>query len=248
MVKIYSHKRIPLAPCAALAPPTQHREPAISDTQNTFQAVIWDFGGVITSSPFEAFKRYEAEHNLPENFIRGINATDPDTNAWALFERSEIDAARFDTQFLAEAEAQGHSVRGADVLALLAGSVRPEMVDVLDRLKQDGYRIACITNNVKTGSGAGMARTDEKAAQVAEVLARFEHVIESSEVGIRKPDPAIYLMACDKLGVAPENCIFLDDLGINLKPARALGMATIKVGAAAPAIEELSKLLGHSLA
>ncbi len=219
----------------------------MSDGQKNFQAVIWDFGGVITSSPFEAFNRYEAAKGLPENFIRSINSTNPDDNAWALFERSEIDAAQFDTAFLQEAEARGHSVRGADVLALLAGDVRPEMVAVLDRLKADGYRIACITNNVKTGSGAGMARNVEKAAEIQQVLARFEHVIESSVVGVRKPDPAIYLMACDKLGVEPRDCIFLDDLGINLKPARALGMATIKVAAAAPAIEELASLLGHQL-
>jgi putative hydrolase of the HAD superfamily len=219
----------------------------MSDGQKNFQAVIWDFGGVITSSPFEAFNRYEAAKGLPENFIRSINSTNPDDNAWALFERSEIDAAQFDTAFLQEAEARGHSVRGADVLALLAGDVRPEMVAVLDRLKADGYRIACITNNVKTGSGAGMARNVEKAEEIQQVLARFEHVIESSVVGVRKPDPAIYLMACDKLGVEPRDCIFLDDLGINLKPARALGMATIKVAAAAPAIEELASLLGHQL-
>jgi len=219
----------------------------MSDGQKIFQAVIWDFGGVITSSPFEAFNRYEAAKGLPENFIRSINSTNPDDNAWALFERSEIDAAQFDTAFLQEAEARGHSVRGADVLALLAGDVRPEMVAVLDRLKADGYRIACITNNVKTGSGAGMARNVEKAEEIQQVLARFEHVIESSVVGVRKPDPAIYLMACDKLGVEPRDCIFLDDLGINLKPARALGMATIKVAAAAPAIEELASLLGHQL-
>ena len=219
----------------------------MSDGQKNFQAVIWDFGGVITSSPFEAFNRYEAAKGLPENFIRSINSTNPDDNAWALFERSEIDAAQFDTAFLQEAEARGHSVRGADVLALLAGDVRPEMVAVLDRLKADGYRIACITNNVKTGSGAGMARNVEKAEEIQQVLARFEHVIESSVVGVRKPDPAIYLMACDKLGVEPRSCIFLDDLGINLKPARALGMATIKVAAAAPAIEELASLLGHQL-
>lgn len=219
----------------------------MSDGQKIFQAVIWDFGGVITSSPFEAFNRYEVAKGLPENFIRSINSTNPDDNAWALFERSEIDAAQFDTAFLQEAEARGHSVRGADVLALLAGDVRPEMVAVLDRLKADGYRIACITNNVKTGSGAGMARNVEKAEEIQQVLARFEHVIESSVVGVRKPDPAIYLMACDKLGVEPRDCIFLDDLGINLKPARALGMATIKVAAAAPAIEELASLLGHQL-
>ena len=217
----------------------------MSDGQKNFQAVIWDFGGVITSSPFEAFNRYEAAKGLPENFIRSINSTNPDDNAWALFERSEIDAAQFDTAFLQEAEARGHSVRGADVLALLAGDVRPEMVAVLDRLKADGYRIACITNNVKTGSGAGMARNIEKAEEIQQVLARFEHVIESSVVGVRKPDPAIYLMACDKLGVEPQDCVFLDDLGINLKPARALGMATIKVAAAAPAIDELEGLLGH---
>ncbi|MDG1691887.1 MAG: HAD family hydrolase, partial [Alphaproteobacteria bacterium] len=90
-----------------------------------YKAVLWDFGGVITSSPFEAFAFYEKQHGLPENFIRGINATDPDTNAWARFERSDIDAARFDTAFLKEAEARGHAVRGSDVLALLAGSIRP---------------------------------------------------------------------------------------------------------------------------
>ena len=212
-----------------------------------YKAVLWDFGGVITSSPFEAFAFYEKQHGLPENFIRGINATDPDTNAWARFERSDIDAARFDTAFLKEAEALGHAVRGSDVLALLAGSIRPEMVAVLNQLKVDGYRIACITNNVKTGAGAGMARTQEKANAVAEVMALFEHVIESSQVGVRKPDPAIYQMACDKLGVAPSDCVFLDDLGINLKPARAMGMGTVKVVTAAQGIADLNSLLGHAV-
>ena len=215
-------------------------------TQN-YKAVIWDFGGVITSSPFEAFNAYERDNGLPENFIRKINATNPDTNAWALFERSDIDAAAFDARFRAEALAQGHDVPGSDVLALLAGDLRPEMIAVLDGLKARDYRIACITNNVKTGSGAGMARSQEKADAVAAVLARFEHVIESSEVGVRKPQPEIYTMACDKLGLAPSACVFLDDLGINLKPARAMGMGTVKVLSAAQAIADLSTLLGHEL-
>ena len=124
-----------------------------------FDAVIWDFGGVITSSPFEAFARFETANELPKDFIRSINATNPDTNAWALFERSEIDADAFDAAFQAEAAARGHSVRGADVLALLAGDIRPEMVAVLQRLIDEDYKIGCITNNVKTGSGAGMARS-----------------------------------------------------------------------------------------
>ncbi|MBT5518864.1 MAG: HAD-IA family hydrolase [Rhodobiaceae bacterium] len=212
-----------------------------------YKAVLWDFGGVITSSPFEAFAAYEKQNGLPENFIRGINATNPDSNAWAKFERSDIDAASFDTAFLAEAEARGHSVRGGDVLALLAGAIRPEMVAVLERLKAEGYRIACITNNVKTGAGAGMARTQEKADAVAKVMQLFEHVIESSEIGVRKPDPAIYQMACDKLGVAPSDCVFLDDLGINLKPARAMGMGTVKVVSAAQGIADLSALLGQDI-
>ena len=212
-----------------------------------FDAVIWDFGGVITSSPFEAFARFETANDLPKDFIRSINASNPDTNAWALFERSEIDADAFDTGFQAEAAARGHSVRGADVLALLAGDIRPEMVAVLQRLIDEDYKIGCITNNVKTGSGAGMARSTEKAAAVEAVMKLFSHVIESSKVGIRKPDQEIYKMACAALDVAPERAVFLDDLGVNLKPARALGMATIKVAGAEQAISELETLLGHPL-
>lgn len=216
-----------------------------------YQAIIWDFGGVITSSPFEAFARYEKQNKLPENFIRSINATDPDTNAWARFERSDIDAAAFDAAFRAEAQAKGHDVPGSDVLALLAGDIRPEMLAVLDGLKSRGYRLACITNNVKLGSDTpsnpGMARTQEKADAVAQVMRRFEHVIESSQIGVRKPDPAIYQMACDKLALSPQDCIFLDDLGINLKPARAIGMGTVKVVSAAQAIADLAALLGHEL-
>ncbi len=212
-----------------------------------FDAVIWDFGGVITSSPFEAFAQFETANELPRDFIRSINATNPDTNAWALFERSEIDADAFDAAFQAEATARGHSVRGAEVLALLAGDIRPEMVAVLQRLIDEDYKIGCITNNVKSGSGAGMARSKEKAAAVEAVMELFSHVIESSKVGIRKPDSEIYKMACTALNVTPERAVFLDDLGVNLKPARALGMATIKVSGAEQAISELETLLGHPL-
>ena len=212
-----------------------------------FDVVIWDFGGVITSSPFEAFAQFETANELPRDFIRSINATNPDTNAWALFERSEIDADAFDAAFQAEAAARGHSVRGAEVLALLAGDIRPEMVAVLQRLIDEDYKIGCITNNVKSGSCAGMARSKEKAAAVEAVMELFSHVIESSKVGIRKPDPEIYKMACTALDVTPERAVFLDDLGVNLKPARALGMATIKVSGAEQAISELETLLGHPL-
>lgn len=206
--------------------------------------VIFDFGGVITSSPFEAFNRLEDAHSIPRDFIRRVNALERDGNAWARFERAEIDAATFDAIFAAEARALGHELRGEDVLAVLAGDIRPAMVAALDWLKANGYQIGCITNNVPTGSGAGMARTAEKAAAVAAILARFDHVVESSKVGIRKPDPAIYALACDALGVVPEQCVYLDDLGINCKPAAAMGMAAIKVISGEQALADLEKALG----
>ncbi len=213
---------------------------------HNIEAIIWDFGGVITSSPFEAFNIYEAAHDLPRDFIRTINATNGYENAWAQFERNQIDADTFDALFADEARALGHNVPGRDVLACLAGTIRPDMVDALKRLKQH-YKLGCITNNVKTGSGAGMARSAKKAAEVKAAMQHFDHIIESSEVGIRKPEPQIYLMACEALSVSPSHAVFLDDLGINLKPARALGMHTIKVLSAAQALADLSTILGHDV-
>lgn len=210
----------------------------------TRDTVIFDFGGVITSSPFEAFNRLEEERGLPRDLIRRINALERDDNAWARFERAEIDAATFDEIFAAEARAHGHELRGEAVLAVLAGDIRPRVVAAIDWLKANDYRVGCITNNVPTGKGAGMARTAEKAAAIAAILARFDHVVESSKVGIRKPDPAIYLMACDALGVEPAQCVYLDDLGINCKPAAELGMAAIKVTSGEQALADLEKALG----
>jgi len=210
----------------------------------TFSAVIFDFGGVITSSPFEAFNRLEAERGLPRDCIRRINATDPDDNAWARFERAEIDAVAFDTAFAAEAAALGLEISGADVISCLAGDVRPRMVAALDALKGAGFTLGCITNNVRAGKGSAMVFDDARAAQIAAIMARFDHVIESSKAGVRKPDPRIYAMMCDALQVAPEACIYLDDLGVNCKPAAAMGMAAIKVIGEAQALADLRALLG----
>jgi putative hydrolase of the HAD superfamily len=207
------------------------------------EAVIWDFGGVFTTSPFEAFARYEAANGLPADFIRRINATDPDTNAWALFERSEIDAARFDALFLEESTRLGHPVRGADVLPLLSGDVRPRVVAALKACKAR-FKVACITNNVVTGHGTGMAGSAEKAAAIAGIFEQFDAVIESSKAGVRKPDPRIYQMMCELLDVAPEACVYLDDLGVNCKPAAALGMTAIKVTTEDQALSELAAATG----
>jgi len=209
-------------------------------------AILWDFGGVLTTSPFEAFNRYEAEHGLPTDFIRGVNATNPEDNAWARFESSAIDLEEFDRQFAEESHRLGHRVPGADVIALLSGDVRPRMVEALRRIKAE-FRVACITNNVRSGQGPGMARETTKAAAVAEVMALFDLVVESSVEGIRKPNPKIYELTCNRLGVNAARAAFIDDLGINLKPARALGMHTIKVVSEEQALADLAALTGLAL-
>lgn len=207
------------------------------------KAIVWDFGGVITSSPFEAFNRYEAMRGVPLDCIRGLNATNPDTNAWARFERSEITPQEFDGIFLEEAKAAGFDIPGRDVIACLSGDIRPRMVAALKKCATH-FRVGCITNNVSSGEGPGMASSSGKAARVQGVMATFEIVIESSKVGIRKPDPEIYKMACRELGVDPSDTVYLDDLGINLKPARALGMTTIKVVDPDVALKELEAATG----
>lgn len=208
------------------------------------RAVLWDFGGVILSSPFEAFNQYEEAHGLPHDHIRRVNATNPDANAWARFERSEIDAAAFDALFAEESAALGPRVPGSDVLALLGGTVRPQMVAALDAVIREGLLTACLTNNMVSHDHDDPGRR----AQVGPVLSRFHHVVESSKVGCRKPEPRFYEIACALLGVSPDECVFLDDLGINLKPAAAMGMRTIKVGDPDLALAELSAHLGFDVA
>ena len=212
-------------------------------TTSSFRAVFWDFGGVILSSPFDAFLQYEAKKGLPEGFLRKVNATNPDTNAWALLERNEVSPRDFDALFLAESTALGHPVPGADVLKLLAGDIRPAMVQALDTVKAAGYAMACLTNNVVGGDGT----TPERREAVAAVMARFDAVIESSKVGCRKPETRFYEIACDTLQVSPHECVFLDDLGVNLKPAAAMGMHTIKVINPDDALIALSAALQLSL-
>jgi putative hydrolase of the HAD superfamily len=206
-------------------------------------AILWDFGGVLTTSPFEAFNRYEAERGIPLDFIRRVNATNAEHNAWAQFESSAVDIDGFDTLFAEESALLGHRIPGREVIALLSGDVRPRMVEMLRRCKSR-FRVACITNNVRSGTGPGMASSTERANRVAEVMALFDLVVESSVEGIRKPDPRIYRLTCERLGVAPQRAVFIDDLGVNLKPAKLLGMRTIKVLNEEQAIRDLAEVTG----
>lgn len=210
---------------------------------NDLQAVIWDFGGVLTSSPFEAFSRYEEENGLPKDFVRSVNARNIQENAWAKLERSEVNADEFDALFRDESCALGHEVPGKDILGLLSGDIRPNVVAAL-KLCKARVKVGCITNNAPVGKGAGMSSDSKKAEQVAEIMTVFHHVIESSKLGIRKPDPRIYALMCEALDVDPKHCVYLDDLGINLKPAREMGMHTIKVLNEAQLLRDLREATG----
>ncbi len=206
-------------------------------SDEVIRAVMFDFGGVISSSPFEAFEEYERRQGLPLGTIRRVNSTDPDRNAWARLERGEVDLQEFCLLFEEEARALGSRVDAMEVIAALGGEIRPEMVAAV-RHCSGRYLTACLTNNFRAVEE--VARPD-----VAEVFALFDSVFESSKLGVRKPDPAFYLTACRSLGVEPDEVVFLDDLGINLKPARELGMHTIKVVSPATALRELFALVGE---
>src|SRR5689334_16648864 len=207
------------------------------------EAVIWDFGGVLTTSPFEAFARFEKERGLPVDIIRRTNAANHLENAWAKFERAEVDIETFDKLFAEESKALGAEVRGRDVLPLLQGDLRPEMVEALTRIGAQ-CKTGCITNNLPANAIGSMTG---RTLYVADVMALFDHVIESAKIGLRKPDPRIYKMMLETLKADPTKCVYLDDLGVNLKPAREMGMTTIKVTSAAQAIGELEAATGMKL-
>ena len=207
-----------------------------------FKAVLWDFGGVITTSPFEAFARYEREHGLPADFIRGLNAANHHENAWAKFERSEVPFDEFCALYEAEAQAAGHPIDARAVIGCLGGDIRPEMVRALEAIKRNGLAQACLTNN--------FFRFDEAAPpseRRSSILDLFDVIVESSRIGVRKPEPEFYRIACEKLAIEPPEAVMLDDLGVNLKPAREMGMTTIKVVDATEALATLEGLLGFSL-
>jgi putative hydrolase of the HAD superfamily len=198
------------------------------------KAVLFDVGGVIITSPFESFARYEAEHGLPDGFIRKLNSTNPDTNAWAHLERSDVSFDEFCELFEAEARAAGGSLKAREVMECLAGEIRPAMLEAVRRC-HERLKTAMVTNNW---------RAEDEGGRLDELLPLFDVVIESSKAGVRKPDPRFYEMACSQLEIEPSEAVFLDDLGINLKPARAMGMTTIKVVDPDAALAELEAAVG----
>ena len=206
------------------------------------KAVFWDFGGVITTSPFDSFNTYEATNNLDKDFIRKVNSTNPDINAWAKLERNEIDIVEFNDLFFSESSSLGHGIYGIEVIKLLQGQLRPEMIKALKAI-QGNLVQACLTNNIVSPETTLSDENVSIAGKNDEVMSLFDFVIASSEQSVRKPDPAFYHLALKEAKVDPEEAVFLDDLGINLKPAKALGMHTIKVVNSQDALKELNSLL-----
>ncbi len=221
----------------------QGRERAgLGDLPRGLRAVLFDFGGVLTTSPFEAFSNYEAANGLPAGFIRSLNAVDHHNNAWARLERSEITVAEFIVAFEKEAAAAGQRIDGAAVLGLLGGEIRPAMLAAV-RACRERYLVGLLTNNYLSEQAAR-----DPGGQLEAVLDLFDEVVESSKIGVRKPEPAFFEIACDRLGITPSEAVFLDDLGVNLKPARAMGMKTLKVTDEKEALAALSELVGLELA
>lgn len=209
------------------------------NTRRPLAAALFDLGGVLTESPLEGFARYERHMGLPKGFLRELNSTNPDDNAWARFERREVDEDGFVHHFEREARAHGQAVDARAVLALLEVELRPSMLTALQRLRGAGIPLALLTNNV-----APLVRP----GPLDVVLDCFDVVVQSSVEGIRKPEPEFYLRALRRLGdPTPSSVVFLDDLGVNLKPARALGMTTIKVVEPIQALQQLSTIVGIDL-
>ncbi len=210
---------------------------------NRFSSIFWDFGGVITSSPFEAFNSFEENNDIPKDFIRKVNSINPNENAWAQLEQSKISLEEFDGLFAMESKKLGREIQGSEVLSLLQGEIRPKIVQAIKKFKSLGFLQACLTNNFDS-EDRDVSALDDKNEERKEIMQLFDFTIESKKVGVRKPNNKFYELALSETKVAPEKTIFLDDLGINLKPARKLNISTIKVFSEQQAINELTNLTG----
>ena len=207
----------------------------------SYEAVVFDLGGVVFPSPLDVFRVYERERGLPHRFLSEVVLADPEHGAWGRLERGELTLEQFCDAFDAECAAHGQSVDSREVMRAVGAGLepRPAMVAAIGAIRARGLKTAALTNNWSDEAGRREASPTENW---------FDVVVESAVEGLRKPDPRIYHLVCARLEVAPGVTVFLDDLGANLKPARALGMTTIKVAEPDAALAELETLLGFALA
>jgi putative hydrolase of the HAD superfamily len=214
---------------------------------SAFAAVVFDIGGVVQDSPLHAIARYERELGLPANAINRVVVEAGEGGAWARLERGELTVQAFYALFEADCRARGLAIVGQQLMARIAraGVPRPRMLEAIRRIRAAGLRAAALTNNwVTDAPGPAAARAETTRSRL---VAHFDVFVESAVVGLRKPDPRIYALVCEQLGVPAPRVAFLDDIGRNLKPARELGMTTIKVDDPEQALRELGTLLGLDL-
>jgi putative hydrolase of the HAD superfamily len=212
-----------------------------------YRAVVFDLGGVVLGSPLHAIRRYETDRGLPENAINRVVAETAPAGAWSRLERGELSMDAFYAHFERDCLAAGHEICARTLFEWMGEEARPRpvMIRAIHEIRGRGLRVGALTNNWASaeGAGDGAARDDGTRA----LREHFDVFIESCVVGMRKPDPRIYELACDRLEVAPRETVFLDDIGSNLKSARALGLHTIKVDTPEAALAELEQALGFPL-
>jgi putative hydrolase of the HAD superfamily len=207
-----------------------------------YRAVIFDLGGVVFPSPFEAFDAYDRGNELEPGTMRALIRTSSESGAWAALERGELSMDEFVDALEVEALAAGFRIDARRLMGQIGASFgpRPEMARAIERIRSSGLRTAALTNNW----------ADERRRSTSNGLQEaglFDVIVESAVEGLRKPDPRIYALALARLNVLASEAVFLDDLGMNLKPAREMGMATIKVGDPDVALAELEATLGFVL-
>jgi len=206
-----------------------------------YEAVVFDLGGVVFPSPLDVFRAYERDHGLPHRFLSEVVLTEPEHGAWSRLERGELNFDEFCDAFDAECAAHGGTVSARELMdAVRVGlDARPEMVTAIGAIRRHGLKTAALTNN--------WADDPARANRATPTDDWFDVMVESAVEGLRKPDPRIYTLVCERLDVPPAATVFLDDLGANLKPARELGMTTIKVAEPEAALAELEAVLGFEL-
>jgi len=204
----------------------------------TPKAIIFDLGGVVLSSPLAVMAQVQAEQGEAMSTVVSILSNYADDGPWAQLERGEVEADEFCTLLDAQTAAKGVSFSARRLLDAIATHlhIRPEMVAAIRHLRAHGFQVAALTNNWNAGDGF--------AERVSQLAPEFDVFVESYRVHMRKPEPRIYRHVLKELNVAPESAVFLDDFGVNLKPAREMGMATIRVGDPTKALQELEALCG----
>lgn len=215
-------------------------------SRNGYDAVLFDLGGVVLGSPLHAIADYERELGIPENFVNRVVASTSPHGGWARLERGELTMEQFYAAFEEDCRTAGHEIDAREMMNRMNAATQPReiMLEAIRRLRGVGFRTAAVTNNWVVPEEVAEVNPAGAASEISEL---FDVFVESSVEGLRKPDPAIYHLTCDRLGVVPETCVFLDDIGSNLKSAKALGIATIKVVTPEAALRELEGLVGLAL-